>query len=178
VPSSVCVQAVNVDITNYRASESCASGLSLVFACGSLHELCRSQKPLLAKIRGTARLLLLIEFAVDHDTPRTGSLALIRNAASMYEFLIKDAYNSLRTRRKMEEVIGGFLLAEFLDILTQPYLLRGNYHLSAPGWQSLLLDAGLKYPRIDTSLSFHSLHMTGLLAYAPPMRRKKVIVRR
>lgn len=117
----------------------------VVLASGCLHEVPSVSKlAILRRIRRFANVFVLVELLSDHDKPRSGSSLLMQQAAKFYEDLISDAYCSIDDDAKREKIIGGFLLAEFLDVLTMPYSARRNYHMTQDEWEAILLKTGFK----------------------------------
>ncbi len=115
----------------------------IVFASGALHELTRAEKTkVLAKIKEYSRYFILVELLADHDSEQISTRRLIEESAAFYEILIGDAYQSVADSKKREQIIGGFLLAELLDIWTMPYSLRGNYHMRLEEWEGIIVQAG------------------------------------
>jgi trans-aconitate methyltransferase len=139
----------------------------VVFASAALHEVQGHTKQRILMDAGKhADVFILVELLSDHETPATGSRALVLRSAAFYESLIADAYASKLPKRTKDQVIGAFLLGELLDIWAMPIERRVNYHRSMHGWSTLMKRAG-----------FHSASLTKISVGSGALRMGCIVAR-
>lgn|GEM_PF-6370980 len=145
VGASASVKTCHCDVRDPGIWENIAAEKTVVVSSAVLHELTAGAKRLiLRRIAKSSSAFVLVELLSEHDEPKTRSAALLAESAAFYDCLIADTYRSVSEPSLRRSIVGGFLLAEMLDIWTRQYRRRGNYHMQRGRWEAFLRDAGLK----------------------------------